>query len=128
LQIHDADLIIVVRKGNGQMVKNTIRDPRQNNRPGSINPTDDGVAVAAQHGSQTNQPEIGSGGGIAPQTEIGEADDSFLVYEGGSDSPLDRAPVWRYITKDGLQPHTVPAVDAFRKAVADAEKAASKNP
>jgi hypothetical protein len=32
------------------------------------------------------------------------------------------------VGKDGLFPHTVPAVAAFRKAVADAEKAASKNP
>jgi hypothetical protein len=51
-----------------------------------------------------------------------------VVYEGGGDRPLDRAPAWRYIAKDGLMPHSVPAVDAFRKAVADAEKAAAKTP
>jgi hypothetical protein len=60
--------------------------------------------------------------------EIGQSEDSFLVYEGGGDRPLDRAPVWRYIAKDGLQTPAVPAVDAFRKAVADADKAAAKTP
>lgn len=128
LQTHDADLIIVVRRGNGRMVDNTIGDPRQNNRPGSITPIDGGVAGAAQHGPQPDESGVGPGGGAYPQTEVGMEDDSFLVYEGGGDHPLDRAPVWRYVRKDALLPHSVPAVDAFRKAVADADKAASKNP
>jgi hypothetical protein len=123
-----ADLIIVVRKGNGRLASDTINDPRQNNRPAVINPIDNGVSAGVQHGPQPNQPGIGSGTGPSPQVEVGGTNDSFLVYEGGGDQPLDRAPVWRYVAKDGLRPHTVPAVDAFRKAVADAEKAAAKNP
>lgn len=124
LQTNDADLIIVVRKGNGRMVNDTIHDPRQNNRPGSVIPADNGTSISGQHGTPANQPDPG----VAPQMDIGQSEDSFLVYEGGGDRPLDRAPVWRYTTKDGLLSPAVPAVDAFRKAVADAEKAAAKTP
>jgi hypothetical protein len=124
LQTNDADLIVVVRKGNGRMVNDTIHDPRQNNRPGSVIAADNGASINGQHGTSQNQPDPG----VTPQMEIGQSEDSFLVYEGGGDRPLDRAPVWRYVAKDGLLTPAVPAVDAFRKAVADAEKAAAKTP
>jgi hypothetical protein len=124
LQTNDADLIVVVRKGNGRMVNDTIHDPRQNNRPGSVIPADNGASISGQDGTAQNQTDPG----VTPQMEIGQSEDSFLVYEGGGDRPLDRAPVWRYIAKDGLLAPAVPAVDAFRKAVADADKAAAKTP
>jgi hypothetical protein len=123
MQANDADLIVVVRKGNGRMVNDTIHDPRQNNRPGSVVSSDNGASVSGQHG-----PRVQSDEGATPQMEIGQSEDSFLVYEGGGDKPLDRAPVWRYVSKDGLLTPAVPAVEAFRKAVADAEKAAAKTP
>jgi hypothetical protein len=123
LQINDADLIVVVRKGSGRMVNDTMHDPRQNNRPGSVVPSDNGASINGQEG-----PRGQSNPGVTPQMEIGESEDSFLVYEGGGDKPLDRAPVWRYLANDGLMTPAVPAVDAFRKAVADAEKAAGKTP
>jgi len=59
---------------------------------------------------------------------MGQADDSFVVYKGGDERPLDTPPVWRYVAIDGLSPHSVPAVAAFKKAVDNAEKAAAKNP
>jgi hypothetical protein len=124
LQTNDADLIVVVRKGNGRMVNDTIHDPRQNNRPGSVLTADNGVSLNGQHGTSSPQPSPEP----TPQMDIGQSEDSFLVYEGGGDRPLDRAPVWRYTAKDGLLSPAVPAVDAFRKAVADAEKAAAKTP
>jgi hypothetical protein len=34
--------------------------------------------------------------------------------------------VWRYIAKDALRGPNVPAVDQFRKAIDDSEKAAAK--
>jgi hypothetical protein len=123
LQTNDADLIVVVRKGNGRMVNDTIHDPRQNNRPGSVIPADNGASINAQEG-----PRAQSSPEVTPQMEIGQTDDSFVVYEGHGDRPLDRAPVWRYVAKDGLLTPAVPAVDAFRKAVADADKAAAKTP
>ncbi len=126
-----ADLIIVVRKGHGRVVDETISDPRQNNRAGVINPTDNGISVGAQHGQQ---PGLGGVGGPNAgsaddtphsQAEIGGQDDSFTVFEGDIKDPLDAAPAWRYVAKDGLRPHNVPAVEEFRKALAVADKAAA---
>ena len=127
-----ADLIIVVRKGHGRMLDETIPDPRQNSRAGVINPTDNGISIGAQHGSQSNPSNSSTSNFPASQspsqTEIGAVDDSFAVYKGGGGNPLDSPPAWRYVAKDGLRPHNVPAVDVFRKAVAEAEKAAAKKP
>jgi hypothetical protein len=128
-----ADLIIMIRKGHGRPVDTTISDPRQNDRPGMINPTDNGMGVGAQSG---RAPDLGGSADSArqrppqpqvpqTQTEIGGADDSFQVFNGAIPRPMDNAPVWRYTSQDGLRPHNVPAVDAFRKAVAAADKAAA---
>jgi hypothetical protein len=132
-----ADMIIVIRRGHGRMVDATISDPRQNDRAGVINPTDNGIGAGAQRGSQ---PPLESTGGLGqrypqngspqgqssqPQVEMGGVDDSFTVFDGKVEKPLDGAPGWRYIGKDGLRPHGVPAVDEFRKAVAAADKAAA---
>jgi hypothetical protein len=123
-----ADLIIVLRKGNGRMM-NEIPDPRQNNRVGGVNPTDNEVPMGGQNGPRpgmSGQPGMGSGQQPpSPQTEIGQADDSFVVYKGGDERPLETPLAWRYLGADGLSPHSVPAVAAFRKAVENAEKAAA---
>ncbi len=134
LSAQTADLIVVLRKGHGSLVSQTIPDPRQNNRAGVITPTDNGVLIGGQHGPQPNlssAPQAGSkpeSDGLHPRTEIGGSEDWFTVYEGGVTNPLDSSPAWRYVAKDGLRPHTVPAVAEFRKAVAEAEKAAGKHP
>lgn len=128
-----ADLLIVVRKGNGRNVNATIPAPQQNRRPGVINGTDTGILIGGQRGKQPNAPnapDTSSPGSPHPQTEIGEANDSFLVYEGQQagqqKDALDTSPGWRYVARDGLRSHSVPAVDAFRKAIADAEKNSAK--
>jgi hypothetical protein len=130
-----ADLIIVLRRGNGRMMNETIPDPRQNDRPGSITQTDNGVSMGGQRGPQPGMSGGPGGPGTgsnqtspSPRTEIGQADDSFVVYKGGDEKPLDTPPAWRYVAIDGLSPHSVPAVAAFKKAVENAEKAAAKNP
>ncbi len=121
-----ADLIIVIRRGSGRLVTQTIPNRQQNNRPGMIDPTDNGVSVGAQHGTAGS-----ASGGVAgpatetPQAEIGNVDDSFSVYDGKVDHPLDASAAWRYVAADGLKPHGVPAVAEFRKVVAAAEKAAA---
>jgi hypothetical protein len=129
-----ADLVIVIRKGHGRLVDSTISDPGQNNRPGAITPTDNGVGLGAQNGRPPS-----SGGGLPsgvgpqspqsqaprPQTEIGGSNDSFLVFDGKVARPLDGSPGWRYLGQDGLRPHNVPAVDEFRRAVDAADKAAA---
>jgi hypothetical protein len=128
-----ADLIIVVRRGHGHLVDDTITDSRQNNRPGVINPTDNGIAIGGQRGPQGNpqgnMPNTSPSNPPTPapgsQIEVGAPDDSFVVYQGGVSNPLDSPPIWRYVTKDGLHSHDVPAVAAFRKAIAETEKAAA---
>ena len=138
----EADMIIVIRRGHGRLAEATITDPRQNNRAGVINPTDNGMGVGAQRGPQ---PGLGSDNGVrypqggtpqsgapspqpstpTPQLEVGGGDDWFTVYEGKVAKPLNGAPGWKYIAPDGLHPHSVPAVEEFKKAVATADKAAA---
>jgi hypothetical protein len=129
LSTQNVDLIIVVRRGNKRMVDSTISDSRQNDRAGVMNPTDNGISLGGQRGQQPNTPGAMSRdpGPAAPQTqmEVGQVEDSFTVYQAGVDDPLNRPPVWRYVAKDGLRPHDVPAVAEFRKALAAAEKAAA---
>lgn len=57
---------------------------------------------------------------------MGTPGDVFQVFNGKMDDPLDSPPGWQYVKKDGLHSHDVPAVGAFRKAIADAEKAQQK--
>jgi hypothetical protein len=128
-----ADLIIVIRKGHGRLVDATISDPTQNNRPGAVNPTDNGIGVGAQNSGRP--PTMGDPGGTGPpsqqrpttqpQLEIGGTEDSFVVFDGTVAKPLNGAPGWRYMAADGLRPHSVPAVEEFKKAVAAADKAAA---
>lgn len=131
-----ADLIIVIRKGHGRLADATITDPAQNNRPGMINPTDNGANIGAQNGRVNpnvgGSTPYGSGNQYPPQAqvphpqaEIGGQDDSFVVLDGKVERPLDGVPGWRSLRQDGLHSHNVPAVDDFRKAVAEAEKAAA---
>jgi hypothetical protein len=135
LSTQSADLIIVVHRGHGRLAEQTISDPRQNSRPGMINTTDNSATIGVQHGqppNQANQPNVynpeSAQETVHPQTEIGTPDDSFTVFQGGVQSHLDGSPAWRYVAKDGLRPHSVPAVEQFRKALAEADKAAAKNP
>lgn len=125
-----ADLIVVLRKGQGRLVNETVHNPGQNNRPGVINVNDNGGMIGGQRGPQPNLSGAQRSGPDAPhpQLEIGGSQDSFTVFEGGVANPLDASPAWRYLAKDGLRSHTVLAVAAFRKALAEAEKAAAKNP
>jgi hypothetical protein len=141
-----ADLVIVVRRGTGKVASGTIHDPRQGNRPGVIEPTDTGINIGAQHGTPPpyagDTPDASQGSSIPsqnrpmidqrpyPQAEIGNttSEDSFLVYRGKIDAPLDAPPVWRYEAKNALKPHSVPAVDVFHKVVNDADQAAAKQP
>lgn len=117
-----ADLIITVRKSNGKMVQPTIADTPINSPPPVITQrTDTGVNASGRLGPplSTSDPH--------PQMEVGSTQDMFVVYRGdpnhtNSNNPLDSPPVWRYTSKDALESPSVPAVDAFRKVIAESEK------
>src|SRR5258707_8173007 len=100
-----ADLIIVIRRGHRRLVDATISDPMQNNRPGAINPTDNGMGVGVQNPSR--QPNVGDPSGTGaptpprpyaqPQMEIGGSDDSFVVLDGTGAKPVNGSPGWRHM-------------------------------
>ena len=122
-----ADLVITVRRGNGRIVQPTIGGVPTNDRPVVVQPSDSGVHIGAQQGHppDINQPQSGKTA-PAPQAEVGPSEDMFVVYEGGSANTFERAPAWRYQSKNALHSPDVPAVDAFRKAIEEAEKQQQK--
>jgi hypothetical protein len=130
----ESDLVIVVRTGDGRAGRPTVKGGPIDNRSGVMQPGDGSIRIGAQRGQpppltdpsmdpqnrdpQNRAPRVGS--------EVGASEDSFLVYLGGTQYPLDSPPVWRYAAKDCLRQPTVAAVEEFRKAVADAEKPPTK--
>jgi hypothetical protein len=122
-----ADLIVVVRKVNSRLMDETLPDPRQNN---GINPGNRGGGSSGP--PRTSQPDMPNEPGLGPSqqgprssTDMGDAEDSFAVFKGG-ENPLYATPVWTYSARDGLSPQGTPAVAAFKRAVAAADKAADK--
>jgi hypothetical protein len=121
-----SDLVISVRTGNGQAVRPTMKGGPIDQRPGVGQSTDSSIRIGGQHG----QPPMADpstypqnrGPGIS--NEVGTSDDSFAVYRGSTADPLDSPAVWRMTRKDCLRltGSQVPAVEEFRKAIAEAEK------
>ena len=56
------------------------------------------------------------------------SEDSFEVYMGGVDHPLDAPPVWRYVAKDALNSPQVTAVQQFRNAVNESDQLSQQKP
>jgi hypothetical protein len=121
LDEYTADLVIGVRKGTGKAVNPTIKG-------GPVDTTtDDQVRVGVQQGRPPDLTQQG-----APKEhahigmEAGAENDTFMVFQGGVQNPLDNPPVWTYIAKDGLKPPRVVAVEEFRKVVEESDKAAEQ--
>jgi hypothetical protein len=126
----ESDLIIAVRTGSGRMVRPTMKGGPIDQRPGVGESTDSSIRIGGQRGqpvgpnSPNNNPNMDPGSqGPRMSNEVGPSEDMFAVYRGGISDPLNSSPVWRYIKKDCLRPNPeVPAVEEFRKALAEAEK------
>ena len=123
----ESDLVIVVRTGNGNAVRPSIKGGPMDQRPGVAQGTDSSIRIGGQQGRppmndpsmdpqypQTQGPHIGN--------EVGSKDDSFVVYRGNVVDPLDAPAAWRYSAKNCLGAPQVTAVEEFRKAIAEAEK------
>jgi hypothetical protein len=128
--VSTADLIVTVRKGHARMVTPTIANSPIDNRPVIFQPGTDDTRIGGQNGRPPgvnqpgmNQPGMPQDSEPRAQTEIGSSEDTFEVYRGGVDYPLERSPVWRYIAKDALRPPSLSAVDQFHKAIEQSEKA-----
>ena len=148
-----ADLVIGVRKGTGKPANPTINGGPVDTRPGTIETTDIQVRVGVQQGrppdrTQQGAPKEHAHKGMeagaeddrppdltqqgAPKEhahigmEAGAENDTFMVFQGGVQYRVDNPPVWIYIAKDGLKPPRVVAVEEFRKAVEESDKAAAQ--
>jgi hypothetical protein len=125
-----ADLVIAVRKGNkgGPVISHSPVD----DRPVIFQTGGGGGRAGGQQGREPNltQPFPGDAGDQAPRlgTQIGSSEDSFEVYRGGVEYPLDVSPVWRYTAKNSLNEPQVTAVEEFRKAIEESEKQSQHKP
>ena len=126
-----ADLIITVRKGDGKLIQPTIGGTPINGTPpvsgdSTSTPTQSTTRAGVRWppGNPNSNPE--------PEIEAGSPQDMFVVYRGSKDdpnwSPLDAPPVWRYSGKDALESPSVPAVEVFRKLIAESEKQLASHP
>jgi len=120
----ESDLVIMVRTGDGRGMRPTVRGGAIDQRPAAGQSTDSTVRVGAQHGTPPSMSDPMSPPNRGPHigNEVGPSEDSFEVYQGQVQHPLDSSPGWRYIAKDGLRAPKVTAVEEFRKAIAEAEK------
>jgi hypothetical protein len=136
-----ADLIIMVRKGNGKVIQPTIGGTPVNGTPpvdvgSTTSPTQTTTRAGVRWGTSGipydpsnagNQPSTPH-----PQIDAGPSQDMLAVYRGTKGetdwNPLDAPAVWRYSAKDALASPSVPAVDVFRKVIAESEKQLASNP
>jgi hypothetical protein len=125
----DADLIIAVRKGtkNGPVIMHSPAD----NRPVILQPGNNGDVRAGQQTGRPpdlTMPTPGDMENRGPQlgNQVGSSNDTFEVYMGGGEYPLDAPPLWRYIAKNSLNAPQVEAVEQFRKAIEESEKQSHK--
>jgi hypothetical protein len=137
-----ADLVITVRKGNGKLIQRTIGGTPINGTPpvsGGTTSTPTQMTTRGAVRLGPGDPNDPSSAGTQPSTpepqiEAGSPQDMFVVYRGSMDpnwSPLnvlDAPAVWRYSGKDALASPSVPAVDAFRKLIAESEKELASHP
>jgi hypothetical protein len=126
-----ADLIIAVRKGHAGGP--TIRNSPADNRPVIIQPNGEGGTRVGGHQGRPpdlSDPGLGGPADRGPQisNQIGSSEDSFEVYMGGIDYPLDAPPLWRYTAKDALNAPRVDAVEQFRKAINESEQQRQQKP
>jgi hypothetical protein len=134
-----ADLVVTVRKGNGKLIQPTTGGTPINGTPpvsgsttNSPNQTTTRGTVRWGAGNPNDPSNAGTGPSTPePQIEAGSPQDMFVVYRGTEDpnsSPLDAPPVWRYSAKDALKSPPVPAVEVFRKLIAESEKQLASHP
>jgi hypothetical protein len=121
-----SDLVIAIRTGTGQGVRPTMKGGPIDQRPGVAQSTDSSIRIGGQRGQppMSDPSTFPQNQGPHISNEVGPSDDSFAVYRGTMADPLDSPAVWRIIRKDCLRPvgSQVPAVEEFRKAIAEAEK------
>lgn len=127
-----ADLVIGIRKGTGKISNPTINGGPVDS-PVAIDTKDNQIRVIGHQGRPGDEAQPGTPTGTnGPNDrahtgmEVGAQDDTFEVFKGGVEYPVYGAAVWKYIAKDGLKLPGVAAVDQFRIAIEESEKAAQQ--
>ena len=130
-----ADLIIAIRTGhaNGPTIRNSPADRRTNDQIGDI---PDASQQGHSPGQQGHSPDLTNSGpasttdrGPHISNEVGPSEDSFEVYRGRVDYPLDAPAVWRYVAKGALDDFPgVVAVEQFRNVITEAERQSQQKP
>lgn len=132
MEASNADLVISVRKGSGRIAQPTIGGVPNSGRPVVLEPADSGGRIGGRSGNPVDPADASNSqaplGGPHPQAEIGASEDMFVLYRGGRRNPLDAPAVWRYTAKNALRSPDVPAVEEFRRVVAEAEKQLAAKP
>lgn len=130
LDAETGDIVISIRRGSGKAASTTISGGPVDNHPISVETTDNQIRIGGKQGqppSGTQAPDPGAQEGRAhPGTQFGGGEDTFKVYQGGVQYPLDASPIWSYSGIDALRPPNVEAVEKFRKAYEETEKAVAK--
>jgi hypothetical protein len=128
MTMSQADLVIVVRKGDKQAMNPTVGGQSPNDRPVILQGTDNTMRIGGQQGRSPDAAQ--NGGPLSPKPgmggEIGPTEDLFSVYLGRTEDALKRGPLWRYAEKDALKSPGLPAVAEFKKAVDEAVKQQQK--
>jgi len=128
MTMSQADLVIVVRKGDKQAMNPTVGGQPPNDRPVIVEGTDNTMRIGGQQGRSPDAAQ--NGGPTSPKAgmggEIGPTEDLFTVYLGRTEDALKRGPLWRYAGKDALKSPDMRAVAEFKKAVDDAVKQQQK--
>lgn len=127
-----ADLVIGIRKGTGKDSNPTINGGPADS-PVAIDTRDNQIGVMGRQGPPADPPQPGIPRGTNgpndkahPGMEVGAQDDTFELFQGRVHDPVDGPVVWRCVEKDGLKPPGVAAVDQFRIAIEESEKAAQE--
>ena len=121
-----ADLVIAVRKGHAAGL--TIGNSPKDDSPVILQPHDGGTDVRVGGPPPgDSSPAPGHNRDLSIINQVGPSQDSFEVYLGGVEHPLDSAPVWRYLGENALDAPAVAAVSAFQKAIDESEKQRQQN-
>jgi len=129
MEAASADLVIMIRTGNGKIVRPTIGGLPTNDRPVVVQSTDSGIRLGGKKGQPPSETQSApQDTAPSPKIEMGQAEDSFLVYDAKVTNFLESAPVWRFTGKKALRSPGVPAVAEFRKAIDEAEKQLKQKP
>jgi hypothetical protein len=122
-----ADLVIGIRKSTGTVASPTVGGPPSDTRPGTIETTDNAIRIGAQKGRPPGDTQSGDAAGTNGRAttgvQEGGAEDAFELFIGGDGYSANSAPIWVCRKVDGLKAPTMSAVEQFKKAVEETEKA-----